>query len=97
MTPARHSHTTTGSCIVALMADVGDWLTTLGLTRYADAFRDGGVDWDVLSKLDHDILKERGVAAPADRRRTLKAVNPYPQRPLGSVHSSPHAQNDRGK
>ena len=54
--------------------DVNKWLEGLGLGKYADAFAEGAIDWDVFPSLDHEILKELGVKPPGDRLRILNAI-----------------------
>ena len=54
--------------------DVNKWLEGLGLGKYADAFAEGAIDWDVFLSLDHEILKELGVKPPGDRLRILNAI-----------------------
>jgi class 3 adenylate cyclase/pimeloyl-ACP methyl ester carboxylesterase len=56
------------------MSELRRWLQSLALERYADAFESGDIDLDVLPELDHEILKEIGVASPGDRLRILKAA-----------------------
>ncbi len=56
------------------MNDIREWLDSLGLSQYAEAFQDGGIEWDVLPELDHDVLKELGVTLPGHRLRILKAL-----------------------
>ena len=54
--------------------DIGQWLRGLGLQSYEQAFRDNGVDLDVLPLLTADDLKEIGVSAVGHRRKILDAV-----------------------
>jgi class 3 adenylate cyclase len=54
--------------------DIADWLRGLGLEKYAPAFNENAINWDVLSELTTDDLKEIGVAAVGDRRRLLAAI-----------------------
>src|SRR5215471_14311368 len=54
--------------------DIADWLRGLGLEKYASAFDENAINWDVLSELTTDDLKEIGVAAVGDRRRLLAAI-----------------------
>jgi class 3 adenylate cyclase/predicted ATPase len=54
--------------------DIADWLRGLGLAKYAPAFDENAIDWDVLPGLTTDDLKEIGVAALGDRRRLLAAI-----------------------
>lgn len=56
------------------MTEVRQWLVSLGLAQYADAFDENAIGWDVLPDLDHDILKDVGVRAAGDRVRILKAI-----------------------
>src|SRR5215468_1073203 len=54
--------------------DIEAWLQGLGLERYAPAFRDNEIDWEVLPKLTSEDLRELGVASVGHRRRLLDAV-----------------------
>ncbi len=54
--------------------DIGQWLRDLGLQSYEQAFRDNGVDLDVLPHLTADDLKEIGVSAVGHRRKILDAI-----------------------
>ena len=49
--------------------DIEAWLQGLGLERYASAFRDNEIDWEVLPKLTSEDLREIGVAAVGHRRK----------------------------
>ena len=54
--------------------DIEAWLQGLGLERYAPAFRDNEIDWEVLPKLTSEDLKEIGVAAVGHRRKLMGAI-----------------------
>jgi class 3 adenylate cyclase len=54
--------------------DIAEWLRGLGLEKYAPAFDENAINWDVLSELTADDLKDIGVAAVGDRRRLLAAI-----------------------
>jgi len=54
--------------------DIEAWLQGLGLERYASAFRDNEIDWEVLPKLTSEDLREIGVAAVGHRRKLLGAI-----------------------
>ena len=43
--------------------DIADWLRGLGLEKYAPAFDENAINWDVLFGLTTDDLKEIGVAS----------------------------------
>ena len=55
-------------------ASVREWLRSLGLERYADAFAENAVDWQVLPNLNSDDLRDIGVTAVGHRRRLLQAI-----------------------
>ena len=54
--------------------DIAERLRGLGLEKYAPAFDENAINWDVLSELTTDDLKEIGIAAVGDRRRLLAAI-----------------------
>src|SRR6516164_4884639 len=54
--------------------DVAAWLKGLGLERYAAAFRDNEIDWQVLPSLTADDLKDIGIAVVGHRRRLIEAI-----------------------
>ena len=56
------------------MSDLRQWLDALDLGQYAEAFEENAIDADVVGELDHDVLKEIGVAAAGHRLRILKAA-----------------------
>ena len=69
--------------------DVGEWLRSLGLGQYEAAFRDNGVDADVLPDLSDADLEKLGVLL-GHRRRLLKAIaNPAAPPPLVSPIAKP--------
>ena len=65
--------------------DVGDWLKSLGLSRYEGAFRDNSIDVDVLPDLTDGDLEKLGVILE-DRERLLEAITT-----LGATDSSAKA------
>ena len=44
------------------MTSVRQWLDSLNLGQYADAFEENDFDWELLPELDHDLLKDIGVS-----------------------------------
>jgi hypothetical protein len=38
------------------MTHVGEWLNSIGLGQYSEAFEKNAIGWEVLSHLDHDVL-----------------------------------------
>ena len=73
--------------------DVGDWLRSLGLSQYDAAFRENGIDADVLLDLTDADLEELGVPL-GHRKRLLRAIADLGTPATGSspsaaVNSSP--------
>jgi len=56
------------------MSDIRQWLQSLDLGEYADAFEENRVDLSLILDLDHTVLKEIGVTVIGDRIRILKAA-----------------------
>src|ERR1700750_2927613 len=54
--------------------DVAAWLRALGLDQYEAAFRENGVDAEVLPTLTGEELKDIGVSLIRHRRRLLEAI-----------------------
>jgi len=54
--------------------DVGQWLDTLGLGRYADNFAEHEVGLDLLPELGDADLKEMGISALGHRKTLLKSI-----------------------
>ncbi len=77
--------------------DIGQWLRGLGLQSYEQAFRDNGIDFDVLPRLTADDLREIGVLAVGHRRKILDAIGEVAAR-VSADHSStemPHQAERR--
>jgi hypothetical protein len=75
--------------------NVGEWLRGLGLGQYEAAFRDNGVDADVLADLSDADLEKLGVLL-GHRKRLLKAIaNSAAPLPLVSPIAKParHPRN----
>ena len=68
------------------MASLSGWLNSIGLGQYAEAFERNAVGWDVLSHLDHDVLRDIGVRAAGDRVRILHAVKSLRPRRARDTH-----------
>ena len=79
------------------MTSLGEWLDSVGLGQYAEAFAEHAIGWDVLSHLDHSILKDIGVRAAGDRVRILRAIKSLragdedPEIPVHRAPSSPYS------
>ena len=56
------------------MSRVSEWLETIGLAQYADAFHANDIDIDLLGQLDDQILKDMGVSSAGHRLRIRNAI-----------------------
>ncbi len=56
------------------MQPVRAWLEGLGLEEYADVFAENSIGIELLSELDHDLLKDIGVSSAGHRLQILKAA-----------------------
>src|SRR3954471_2443143 len=54
--------------------NIRQWLVTLGMPQYADAFESNDIDADLLARLDDNILKDIGIASAGHRLRILAAI-----------------------
>ena len=75
--------------------EIAEWLRGLGLEKYAPTFDENAINWDVLSELTTDDLKEIGVAALGDRRRLLAAIAALGGGASPAVSSSAPAEAER--
>ncbi|MFC1664345.1 hypothetical protein ACFL17_01780 [Pseudomonadota bacterium] len=56
------------------MSDIRQWLHSLDLGQYVEAFEENAIEWDLVSELDHEILISIGIGLAGHRMRILKAV-----------------------
>src|SRR6516165_11511275 len=57
------------------MPSIEDWLSSLGLSEYADRFAEQRIDFSILPDLtEQDLKEELGVVHLGDRRRLLRAI-----------------------
>ena len=56
------------------MSAVRDWLDSIGLGQYADAFEAHDIDTDLLADIDDQLLKEIGVSSAGHRLRIRNAI-----------------------
>ena len=59
---------------VTPMSDMRQWLKSLGLGQYANAFEQNDVDAEVLAELNHELLQRIGVSSVGHRVKIIKAV-----------------------
>ena len=72
--------------------DVTEWLSGLGLERYAAAFRNNDIDGEILRRLTGEDLRELGVASIGHRRRLLDAIAALGDRQFADEPSPMSAQ-----
>ena len=56
------------------MSAVRDWLDSIGLGQYADAFEANDIDTDLLTQIDDQVLKDIGVSSAGHRLRLRNAI-----------------------
>jgi hypothetical protein len=54
--------------------DIKDWLRSLGLSDYTQAFADNHIDEEILLSLTVEDLKDIGIASVGHRRRLMTAI-----------------------
>jgi class 3 adenylate cyclase len=62
--------------------DLTEWLKGLGLDQYAAVFAENDIDFDLLSQLTDEDLKDLGVASFGNRKRLLAAIAERNAKPL---------------
>ena len=60
--------------------DVGGWLRSLGLDKYEAAFRENGIDEQVLRHVTAEDLREIGVTTVGDRASCSPLSRSWPVR-----------------
>jgi predicted ATPase/class 3 adenylate cyclase len=65
--------------------DVAAWLRSLGLERYAPAFHENEVGWELLPKVTADDLKDLGVLLAGHRRKLLDAIATLGSKPSAAA------------
>jgi hypothetical protein len=53
---------------------MSEWLNTIGLAQYADAFETNDLDFDLLGQVDDQLLKDIGVLSAGHRLRIRNAI-----------------------
>ena len=56
------------------MSLIRDWLETIGLGQYADAFKANDIDTELLTQVDDQLLKDIGVSSAGHRLRIRNAI-----------------------
>src|SRR6516165_958013 len=56
------------------MSAVRDWLETIGLGQYADAFEANDIDTELLGQIDDQLLRDIGISSAGHRLRLRNAI-----------------------
>ena len=64
--------------------------------QYADAFESNDIEWEFIPKLDHDLLKDIGVASVGHRMKLLESGAALGKQPLSTVVQQPFAPTGAG-
>jgi class 3 adenylate cyclase/predicted ATPase len=71
-----------------MSAKVTAWLNDLGLGQYSTLFEDNAIDWDLLTELDQETLKDIGIGTAGHRLRILKAVSALRTAPVPLINTN---------
>ena len=75
--------------------DIAEWLRGLGLGKYAPAFAENAIDWDVLPELTAEDLAGLGITSIGHRRRLLAAISALRAVAPGDANPPPLAGEER--
>src|ERR1700692_1460262 len=56
------------------MQEIADWLSTLGMSEYAQRFAENDIDFTILGDLTDQDLEKIGVGSLGHRRKLLRAI-----------------------
>jgi SAM domain (Sterile alpha motif) len=71
------------------VSTIGDWLASLGLSQYAQAFESNDIGMDLVSEVNDQTLKDLGVSSAGHRLRILRAITRLSaQASTGPIESS---------
>ena len=76
------------------MSDVRQWLQSLGLGQYAEAFEENAVDEEVLADLTDEDLEKIGVKL-GHRKKLLRAIAERGETPLDAPAAQPNPESKR--
>jgi class 3 adenylate cyclase/tetratricopeptide (TPR) repeat protein len=71
------------------MSEIRNWLETIGLGQYADAFDANEIGMDLLGQVDDQMLKDIGVSIGGHRLRIRNAIAKLTTAPVAEVNLSP--------
>ena len=68
------------------MSEIRNWLESIGLGQYGDAFEVNEIDMDLLGQVDDQILNDIGVSAAGHRLRIRNAIGKFRSPDITSFH-----------
>jgi class 3 adenylate cyclase len=71
------------------MSEIRNWLESIGLGQYADAFEANEIGMDLLGQVDDQMLKDIGVSVGGHRLRFRNAIAKLATAPVAEVTLSP--------
>jgi class 3 adenylate cyclase len=71
------------------MSEIRNWLESIGLGEYGDAFEANKIELDLLKQVDDQILKDIGVSAAGDRLRIRNAIAKLAAAPVADANLRP--------
>jgi len=74
------------------MIDVHQWLTSLGLAQYAEAFAKNDIDGEILPDLTAEDLEKIGVSSLGHRKKLMKAIGLLAEAPATPAGAGPGAK-----
>ena len=74
------------------MGDIRQWLESLGLEQYADAFKEDDIELDIVAELTDDDLKELGLSL-GHRRKLLRAASVLSKDESAAAPVAPNGAN----
>jgi class 3 adenylate cyclase/tetratricopeptide (TPR) repeat protein len=66
--------------------EVADWLRSIGLGEYPEAFEKNAIGWDLLPTLTPGDLTDLGVIALGHRKKLLRAIEQLQEKPAAVSH-----------
>jgi class 3 adenylate cyclase len=77
------------------MSGISDWLGSLGLSQYTQAFESNEIDMDLLNEVNDQTLTAIGISTAGHRLRILGAINRLSaQVSTGPIERSPSLRSD---
>jgi class 3 adenylate cyclase len=70
------------------MSEIRNWLESIGLGQYADAFETNDIDMDLLRQIDDQALRDLGMTSAGHRLRIRNGIAKLSPAPVADVNLS---------